>query len=356
MKALILSGGKGIRLRPLTHTLPKQLVPVANNPIINFVVRNIVDAGIKDIGVIVSPQSKEQIESVLKSYWAQEARFTFIIQEEPLGLAHAVKLAKDFIGKDSFVMYLGDNLIGRGIKEFIDTYKRDQNQAFVLLKEVPDPSMFGVAVIEEGKIKDLIEKPKEVVSNYALVGIYIFSPDIFEAVQNIKPSWRNELEITDAIKYLLKNGKGVGYHVLKEWWIDTGKKDDLLTANKLVLNDLIETRINGVCKSSRIEGVLSLGDNSIIENCKIKGPVCIDEGCVIKNSDIGPYASVGRGSKVEDSKIENSLILENCHISRLKLIKESLIGKNVEIINTNDKWTHETPYVFMLSDDSKVKI
>jgi len=225
------------------------------------------------------------------------------------------------------------------------------------LKKVEDPSMFGVAVLEDKKIVDLVEKPKTPVSSLALVGIYIFSPDIFRAVNNIKPSWRGELEITDALKYLLSEGRTVGYHILQEWWIDTGKKDDLLIANRLVLNDLIATRIDGTCKSSQIEGVLSLGKNSVIQDCKIKGPVCIDEDCFIAHCDIGPYVSIGKRGKIENTVIENSVIMERCSIYNLRVITKSLIGKNVEIVNNGEKDNSVVfRYKFTLSDDSRVEM
>jgi len=359
MKALILSGGRGIRLRPLTHTIPKQLVPVANKPILHYVIENVVEAGIKNIGIIIDAHTGNQIkEYVLKQKWRQEVFFEFITQSAPLGLAHAVKIAQDFIKDDKFLVYLGDNLIGTGITEFKQEFKEKNLDALLLLKKVKNPHMFGVVKLDSsGHIQEIIEKPKEFISPLALVGIYFFSPQIFLAIESIKPSWRGELEITDAIKKLLEMKKNVHSKILQTWWIDTGKKDDLLTANILILRKLIrssciEGKIEG---DSLIEGRIVIEKGSNIINSTIKGSVVVGKNVRIENSYVGPYVSIGDGCKIINSHIVNSVILENCVISNVKKMEASLIGKEVRIIQ-DSRLESVGRFKFTLSDNSEVHL
>ena len=334
MKALVLSGGKGTRLRPVTYSLAKQLVPVANRPILFYVLDNIIQAGITDIGIVVSPETGEDIKRAVEMYRTRDARFTFILQEAPLGLAHAVKISRDFIGDEPFVMYLGDNLIGSGIGNFKEKFLSENPDALILVKEVEDATQFGVVEFDqEGKVMRLVEKPKFPPSNFALVGVYFFSPAIFEAVEKLTPSWRGEYEITEAIQELINSGKKVIAEYLESWWLDTGKKDDILEANRVVLDEWIKRKIDGrVDESSVISGRVSISKGAIVENSEIRGPVVIGSGATVRNSFIGPYTSIGDFSHVEDSEIQFSVVLDGVEILGVKGIDSSIIGKRARVV------------------------
>lgn len=350
MKALILSGGHGTRLRPLTYSQQKQLIPVANKPVLFYAIEDVIEAGIKEIGIIVGPNAEQVKETVLSRDW--DAQIEFIYQGEPKGLAHAILVARDFLGDDDFVMYLGDNILKEGIVEHLRYFKEGNFDASILLQEVPNPQQFGVAELsEDGKtIKRLIEKPKNPPSNLALVGIYFFKPIIHEAVRNIKPSWRGELEITDAIQWLIDHGYRVGWTKVTGWWKDTGKPEDLLEANRLILDD-IKTKIKVETKA-RIHGrVIIEGGTQIDENTVIKGPVVIGKNVVIKNSYIGPYTSIGDNVVIENTEIEDSIILPDSEIRDAGRIVESLIGRGVKIIKGN---SHPLGRKFIIGDNSRV--
>lgn len=332
MKSLILSGGKGTRLRPVTYSTAKQLVPVANKPILHYVIENIIKAGITNIGIIISPETGDEIkESVLKANFP--ANFSFIVQDYPGGLAHAVKVARNYLENEPFVMYLGDNLIGSDINDFVKEFEKEKPDAIILLKEVEDPRMFGVAVInEKGEIIKLVEKPKEPPSNLALVGVYLFSSSIHTAIDRIKPSWRGELEITDAIQELVNMGKKVKAHILKSWWLDTGKKDDLLNANRVVLDEWVQEDIKGVVESSKVIGRVKIEEGAFVKDSIIRGPVVIGKDAKILNSFIGPYTSIGDKCVVENSSIEYSVVMEKSEIRNIERIDESLIGRNAKVV------------------------
>jgi len=319
MKALILSGGKGTRLRPITHTGAKQLVPIANKPIIFYVIENIVKLGIKDIGIVISPETGEVIKKTIGDGARWNVNIKYILQQEPKGLAHAVKVARDFLGQDSFLMYLGDNLLGGDIKQFYQKFKEKNPEALILLKEVENPSSFGVAQVnKEGEIIKLEEKPKNPKSNLALVGVYLFSSAIHKAIDKLKPSTRGELEITDAIQNIIKDNKKIISHVVTDWWLDTGKKDDLLKANTIVLDELINRRIKGtISKNSQIDGRVVIPKTSKIIDSDIRGPVTIGENVVIENSFIGPFTSIGDDCQINKSNIEHCVILNNCQIAKI---------------------------------------
>lgn len=350
MKALILSGGHGTRLRPLTYSQQKQLIPVANKPVLFYAIEDVIEAGIHDIGIIVGPNKEQVIETVKSVDW--DANIEFIYQGEPKGLAHAILVARDYLGDDDFVMYLGDNILKEGIIEHLRHFKEGNFDASILLCEVPNPQQFGVAELsEDGKtIKRLVEKPKIPPSNLALVGIYFFKPIIHEAVKHLKPSWRDELEITDAIQWLIDHGYRVGWTKVTGWWKDTGKPEDILDANRLILDD-IETNIKVETKA-RIHGRVIIEDGSQIdENTVIKGPVVIGKNVVVKNSYIGPYTSIGDNVVIENTEIEDSIILPESEIRNAGRIVESLIGRRVKILKGNN---HPFGRKLVVGDNSQI--
>jgi len=355
MKALILCGGKGTRLKPLTNTIAKQLLPVANKPILFYVLDQVTEAGITDIGLIISPETREWIKEAVGdgSRWGVE--ITYILQPEPLGLAHAVKTAQDFLGDSPFLMFLGDNLIKGGIIQFVEQFKKHSPDALILLKEVSNPRSFGVVELNNlGEIVHLEEKPKQPRSNLALVGIYLFSPTVHRAIAQIKPSWRGELEITDAIEKLLEMGKEIRSHILKGWWLDTGKKDDLIEANRIVLDDYLKREIKGeVDSQSQIVGRVEIRQGAKVENSLIRGPVSIAEDCRISNSFIGPFTSIGAGTVIENSSIEHSVILEKCHILKIERLADSVIGRGTEVVKQEQGFQALRLFV---GDDARVEL
>jgi len=355
MKAIILSGGKGTRLRPLTYSGAKQLVPVANKPILFYCIENIVDAGIRDVGIIIAPETGEEIRQCVGdgSRWGIDIRY--ITQDVPGGLAHAIKTARDFLGDSSFVMYLGDNLIGSGIDQFVNAFKHNRPEALILLKEVDNPKQFGVADVSiDGKVIRLVEKPEVPPSNLALVGIYIFSPKIHEAIKKIKPSKRGELEITDAIQELITMGCAVESFILDMWWLDTGKKDDMLTANATVLDEWLKERIEAdVDGKSTILGRVSIGKGSVVRESKIRGPVAIGENTVIENSFVGPYTSIGNNVSVIKSSVEHSVIMDDSKLQDIERLEESLIGRNVKIFRNRNI---HSALRLLIGDDSVIEL
>jgi glucose-1-phosphate thymidylyltransferase len=331
LKALILSGGKGTRLRPLTFTLAKQLIPLANKPVLGYVLDQVAETGINQTGIIIAPETGHYVKEYVKdgTEWAFDVTY---IPQEPLGLAHAVKTAKTFLGEDDFIMCLGDNLQGQGLTPFVQKFKKEKMDALILLKPVDDPTKFGVATLDEkANIIKLVEKPKDPSSNLAIVGTYIFSKNIFKAIDKIKPSWRGELEITDAIQEMINMGFNVKAETLSTWWLDTGKKDDILTANAKVLDEYTKREIKGIVQESKIEGRVAVREKAKVVNSILRGPCVIGENCTIENSFIGPYTSIGNGTKIIDSSIEYSVILEDAQINGVDRLEESLIGKNAKV-------------------------
>ncbi|CCI06637.1 MAG: glucose-1-phosphate thymidylyltransferase [Microcystis sp. LE19-131.1A] len=356
MKALILSGGKGTRLRPLTYTGAKQLVPVANKPILWYGIESIVAAGITDIGIIISPETGEEIRQTTGNGEQFGAKITYIRQDQPAGLAHAVKTAQSFLGDSPFIMYLGDNLIEDDLSPFLDSFHQQSLDALILLRKVSNPSAFGVAKVDEtGKVLYLVEKPKEPPSNLALVGIYFFAPTIHQAIASIQPSGRGELEITDAIQELINQNKAVEANKLLGWWLDTGKKDDLLEANRIILDTCLEIALQGeIDANSQVIGRVQIGQGSKIINSTIRGPVIIGENCHIENCFIGPYSSIANGVKLIDADIEHSVILKDATIIGIhQRIVDSVIGRRakLEIAPQRPKALR-----FMIGDDSHVEL
>jgi glucose-1-phosphate thymidylyltransferase len=357
MKGLILSGGKGTRLRPLTYTSAKQLVPVANKPVLFYAIESIVAAGIEEIGIVVG-DTRAEIRGAVGDGSRFGARVTYIEQDAPRGLAHAVMIAEEFLGDSPFVMYLGDNLIAGGITELVDEFRNERCNSEILLAEVPNPEQFGVAELTDGgKVRRLIEKPKEPKSNLALVGVYMFDSTIFESVHRIRPSARGELEITDAIQDLIDRGLSVHPHIVRGWWKDTGKLEDMLEANRIVLESLEVRRgvtLGEVGSGSRIEGRVQLGEGVVLVDSLVRGPVVIGDGTRLENAFVGPYTSIGERCTLVCCELENSIVLADSEIRDIPLrIDGSLIGRNVRIIKTDFK---PKAYRFMLGDNSEVGI
>ncbi len=350
MKALILSGGEGTRLRPITHTSAKQLIPVANKPILFYAIEAVAAAGIKEVGVIVG-ETKEEVKKAVGTGERWGIDVSYIEQEAPLGLAHAVKIAHSFLQDEPFVMYLGDNLIKEGIVSLVKQFEKEKPNAQILLARVENPQRFGVAKLEDGNVVQLIEKPKDPPSDYALVGVYMFDSTVFEAVHNIKPSWRNELEITDAIQYLIDAGSDVKPHIIDCWWKDTGRLEDLLEANRIILEDLEENCQGEIDENSRLVGRVSIEEGAkIIDSC-IRGPVIIGQNTVIESSYIGPFTSVYYDVVIRNSEVEHSIVLENSKIVDISRVEESLIGKGAEISKADTK---PRAYRLMLGDHSRI--
>jgi glucose-1-phosphate thymidylyltransferase len=357
MKGLILSGGKGTRLRPLTYTSAKQLVPVANKPVLFYAIESIVAAGISEIGIIVGETGGE-IRAAVGDGSRFGARVTYIPQEAPLGLAHAVLIAEEFLRGSPFVMYLGDNLIAGGIAELVSEFRQLGCNSEILLAEVPNPEQFGVAELTpEGKVRRLVEKPPEPQSNLALVGVYMFDASIFESVKRIKPSARGELEITDAIQDLIERGLDVHPHIVRGWWKDTGKLDDMLEANRIVLEGLETPRggsVEAIGEGSRIEGRVRIGEGVELIDSLVRGPVVIGDGARLEHAFVGPYTSIGERCTLVRCEMENSIVLADSEIRDIPLrIDGSLIGRNVRIVKTDFK---PKAYRFMLGDNSEVGI
>ncbi|MBJ7461744.1 MAG: glucose-1-phosphate thymidylyltransferase [Ilumatobacteraceae bacterium] len=360
MKGLILSGGAGTRLRPITHTSAKQLVPIANKPILFYGIEAMAEAGISEIGIITGDTGAE-IRAAVGDGSKFGVKVTYIPQDAPLGLAHCVLIAQDFLGEDDFVMYLGDNMLQQGLSQFVQRFEKaraaggaDTPSAQILLCEVEDPRHFGVAEVNAaGEVVRLVEKPSDPPSNLALVGVYLFDKTVNLAVRSIEPSPRGELEITDAIQWLVDNKYRVTHEVLKGWWIDTGKKDPLLECNRLVLEVLQSKNSGTVDAQSQIEGRVVIEQGAVIENSRIRGPVVIGSDSVVRNSYIGPYTSVGNKCTVSNSEIEHSVLLDGSSISDINRMSDSLVGRNVVV-----KKSHQRPSALrlMLGDDSTVEV
>jgi glucose-1-phosphate thymidylyltransferase len=353
IKALILSGGKGTRLRPITHTSAKQLLPVANKPILFYGLEAVREAGITDVGIVVGDTAAE-VEKAVGNGEKFGLRVNYIYQESPLGLAHAVKISRDFMKDDSFVMYLGDNLLKNGITSFVREFEKGNCDAQILLARVRNPSDFGVAEIKDGRVVGLEEKPKTPKSDYALVGVYMFTRSVFEATERIKPSFRNELEITDAIQYLIHAGYIVNSHIVNGWWKDTGKLTDILDANRMILTELSPSLKSEPQDGSEIHGNVCLEEGVTVKGSILRGPCIIGEGASITDSYIGPFTSIGPNTVVMGSEIENSIVLSDCTISNVgSRIGNSLIGKNVTIEkNTKPPKVYE----LMVGDNSNITL
>jgi glucose-1-phosphate thymidylyltransferase len=353
LKGLILSGGRGTRLRPLTHTSAKQLVPVANKPVLFYGLEAMAAAGIRDVGVIIAPETGGEIRAAAGDGSGFGLSIEYIEQDEPLGLAHAVLTAAPFLGDSPFVMYLGDNLLRDGIVDLVDTFRSDQPDALILLTPVTDPEHYGVAELEDGRVARLVEKPSKPRTNLALVGVYMFTPAIFDAARSIEPSGRGELEITDAIQTLVDRGLRVDPHIVHGWWKDTGQVEDMLEANRLILDDL-EERIDGELVESRVEGRVVIEAGARLERATVRGPAIVGRGSRITDAYIGPYTAIGDEVEIVKAELEHSIVLSRSSIADLEYrIEASLIGKNVRIGRGP---ALPRAYRFVVGDNADVRI
>lgn len=353
MKGLILAGGKGSRLRPITYTQAKQLVPVANKPILFFGIEAIRDAGIREIGIVVG-DTEDEIRRAVGDGRDLGVEITYIRQESPDGLAHAVKISRDFLGDDPFVMYLGDNLIADGVTQFVQEFRDESPNAQILLARVTNPSDFGVAEIRDEKVVGLEEKPANPKSDFALVGVYLFDPNVFRAVDAIQPSARGELEITDAIQYLIDEGFDVRSHVIKGWWKDTGKLTDMLEANRVALSGIALDVRGTVDDATVVHGAVIVEEGATVVRSELRGPLIVGAGSVIEEAYIGPFTSVSAGCRIVRSEIEFSIVLENSVIESLgRRMEGSLIGKDARITQGPAR---PAAYRFMVGDNCEIQV
>jgi len=337
MKGIILHGGAGTRLRPLTFAGPKQLIPVANKPISQYVLEDLRDSGVKDIAIVLGNVYPEKVVNHYSDGAKFGVKITYIYQGEPKGIAHAIGLCKDFVDRDEFIVYLGDNLFQNGIRKYLQEFQRGDHDCYIILKEVEDPSRFGVAKFDDNRrLVDVVEKPKQPPSNYAITGAYFFKPVVFDMIKQLKPSWRGEYEITDAIRLMIQNGYKVGYGIYEGWWFDTGKKDDILFVNSIILDERIKPDIRGEIVDSKINGRVIIDEGTRVVKSTIRGPCIIGKNCKIENSYIGPYTSIGDNTEITDSSIEYSIILDQVSVKGVKRLVESIIGSNAKILKDMD--------------------
>ncbi|HEV2814487.1 MAG TPA: glucose-1-phosphate thymidylyltransferase [Solirubrobacteraceae bacterium] len=353
LKGLILSGGRGTRLRPITYTSAKQLVPVANKPVLFYGIEAMAAAGIEDIGIIIAPETGDEIKTVTGDGERFGVRITYILQDEPAGLAHAVLTAEPFLGASPFVMYLGDNLLQGGMTELVDDFRNHEPDALILLTPVPDPEHYGVAELDGDRVIRLLEKPPRPQTDLALVGVYMFTAGIHEAARAIEPSARGELEITDAIQRLVDTGQRVEPHIVRGWWKDTGRLDDMLEANRLVL-DTIESRVEGAMVESTTHGRVIVEPGARLENATVRGPAIIGAGARLTDCYIGPYTAVGPGCIIERAEVEHSILLEGSTVEGLDgRMESSLLGRNVRVGRSVGQ---PRAFRFMVGDNSEIGI
>jgi glucose-1-phosphate thymidylyltransferase len=353
MKGLILSGGKGTRLRPITHTSAKQLVPVANKPVLFYGIEAIAKAGITDIGIIIAPETGDEIREAVGAGSRFGVSVTYIVQDRPAGLAHAVLTAEPFLGDDSFVMYLGDNLLQGGITELVDRFRQSEPDALILLTPVEDPESYGVAELDGDRVVALVEKPAAPRSNLALVGVYMFTSAIHDAARAIEPSDRGELEITDAIQHLLDRDLCVESHIVRGWWKDTGQLADMLEANRLVL-DTIEPRCEGELTETQLDGRVIIEAGARLVRSTVRGPAIIGAGAQLIDAYVGPYTAVGERCTIERAEVEHSILLADCSVHDLDVrIESSMLGRNVRVHRDSQQ---PRAYRLMLGDNSELAV
>jgi glucose-1-phosphate thymidylyltransferase len=359
LKGLILSGGKGTRLRPITHTSAKQLVPVANKPVLFYGIEAMAQAGIEEVGIIIAPDTGPEIEAAAGDGARFGVRLTYIVQDEPLGLAHAVLTAEPFLGASAFVMYLGDNLLQGGISELVAAFREHAPDALILLTPVADPENYGVAELaqaadgEVGRVVRLVEKPSQPATDLALVGVYMFTAGVHEAARAIAPSSRGELEITDAIQHLVDAGMRVEPHIVRGWWKDTGRLEDMLEANRLILDSLRE-RIDGELVDSQVDGRVVIERGARLERTTVRGPAIIGADARLNDCYVGPYTAIGEGCTISGAEVEHSILLAGCTVSGLDgRMESSLLGRNVTVRRGERQ---PRAYRFMVGDNSDISI
>lgn len=353
MKGLVLAGGRGTRLRPITHTSAKQLIPIANRPILAYGLEAIAAAGIREVGIIVGDTAAD-IRAAVGDGSAFGLKVTYIPQDAPLGLAHAVWTARDFIDGSPFLMFLGDNLIKDSLRPLVERFEREQPGALLLLAPVPNPSAFGVVELSGDRIVRLIEKPKNPPSNLALVGVYLFDPVILDVIPKLKPSWRNELEITEAIQMLLEDDRKIIYQKISQWWKDTGKKEDLLEANRFVLKEMTGDVILGTVEQSDVHGPVQIGAGSRLVRCRVTGPCVIGENCYLEEATIGPFTSISSNARITRSEIHHSILMEEVELSNLpRPLTDSLLGRGVRIVRDS---ACEGSFRLMLGDQGEIQL
>jgi glucose-1-phosphate thymidylyltransferase len=353
LKGLILSGGKGTRLRPITHTSAKQLVPVANKPVLFYGIEAMAQAGIAQVGIIIASETGDEVRGAAGDGSRFGVELTYIEQDAPLGLAHAVLTAEPFLADSPFVMYLGDNLLQGGIEDLVIAFRDSGPDALILLTQVPDPENYGVAELRDGSVISLVEKPARPTTDLALVGVYMFTPSVFEAARAIRPSGRGELEITDAIQHLVDRGLRVEPHIVRGWWKDTGRLEDMLAANRLVL-DTIESRIEGELVASQVDGRVVIEPGARLERSAVRGPAIIGAGAQLSDCYIGPYTAVGEGCTIKNAEVEHSILLAGASVCDLAgRMESSLLGRNVKV-RRDDR--QPRAYRFMVGDNSEIGI
>jgi glucose-1-phosphate thymidylyltransferase len=353
LRGLILSGGKGTRLRPITHTSAKQLVPVANKPVLFYGLEAMAEAGIRKVGIIIAPETGDEIRAAAGDGSAFGVEITYIEQDAPLGLAHAVLTAEPFLGASPFVMYLGDNLLQGGIADLVRAFRTSAPDALILLTPVEDPENYGVAELDDGRVVRLCEKPPEPATDLALVGVYMFTPLIHAAARAIAPSGRGELEITDAIQRLVDDGCRVEPHVVRGWWKDTGRLEDILEANRLVLEALVP-RVEGDLVDSQVDGRVIVEPGARLLRSRVRGPAIIGRGAQLVDCYIGPYTAIGENCRVEQAEVEHSILLANSEVRGLRgRMESSLLGRNVSVVRDDRQ---PRAYRFMVGDNSEIGI
>src|SRR5688500_5322443 len=353
LKGLILSGGRGTRLRPITYTSAKQLVPVANKPVLFYGIEAMAAAGIEDIGIIIAPETGDEIKAVTGDGERFGVRITYILQDEPAGLAHAVLTAEPFLADSPFVMYLGDNLLQGGMTDLVHAFQTNEPDALILLTPVPDPQNYGAAELTDGRVTRLVEKPPEPKTDLALCGVYMFTAGIHDAARAIEPSGRGELEITDAIQHLVDTGQRVEPHIVKGWWKDTGRLEDMLEANRLVL-DTIEPRTDGEMVESHTHGRVIVEEGAHLERSTVRRPAVIGRGARLTDCYIGPYTAVGHGCVIQNAEVEHSILLEGSSVVHLDgRMESSLLGRNVRIGRSIGQ---PRAFRFMVGDNSEIGI